>query len=128
MKSDYNYFEPIVILGLSQNLDYEYALVDKTDCLSAQKGGGDTNLSPSKLDCSVCPIFNGQTSDYDLHYWSDCGSVNCNPLGGGVLNICLLGLLIVGLGVTSEAERYSCCWVFLSLLLWNLNFLVLTQH
>uniref|UniRef100_A0A7N2LI02 DUF2921 domain-containing protein n=1 Tax=Quercus lobata TaxID=97700 RepID=A0A7N2LI02_QUELO len=54
MKSDYNYFEPIVILGLPQNPDYEYALVDKTDCLSAQKGGGDINFSPSKLDRGVC--------------------------------------------------------------------------
>nr|POE62720.1 hypothetical protein CFP56_26480 [Quercus suber] len=84
MKSDYNYFEPIVILGLSQNPDYEYALVDKTDCLSAQNGGGDTNLSPSKLDRGVCSIFNGQTREYDLHYWSDCGSVNCNTLGGSI--------------------------------------------
>ncbi|XP_075645107.1 uncharacterized protein LOC142616107 [Castanea sativa] len=80
MKSDYNYFEPIVILGLSQNPDYEYALVDKTDCLSAKKGGGDINLSPSKLDRGVCSVFNGQTSAYDLHCWSDCGSANCNPL------------------------------------------------
>ncbi|XP_075645115.1 uncharacterized protein LOC142616114 [Castanea sativa] len=80
MKSDYNYFEPIVILGLSQNPDYEYALVDKTDCLSAKKGGGDINLSPSNLDRGVCSVFNGQTSAYDLHCWSDCGSVNCNPL------------------------------------------------
>uniref|UniRef100_A0A7N2LJ48 DUF2921 domain-containing protein n=1 Tax=Quercus lobata TaxID=97700 RepID=A0A7N2LJ48_QUELO len=47
---------------------------------SIYESGGDINLSPSKLDRGVCSVFNGQTSDYDLHYWSDCGSVNCNPL------------------------------------------------
>nr|POE95950.1 nac domain-containing protein 7 [Quercus suber] len=43
MESDDNYFEPIVIMGLSQN-----------------------------------PIV------YELEYWSDCGSVNCNPLLGSI--------------------------------------------
>uniref|UniRef100_A0A7N2LK48 DUF2921 domain-containing protein n=1 Tax=Quercus lobata TaxID=97700 RepID=A0A7N2LK48_QUELO len=82
---------PDVVLKLTvqkiiafMNPDYEYALVDKIDCLSAQEGGGDINLSPSKLDHGVCSVFSGQTSDYDLHYWSDCGSVNCNPLRGSI--------------------------------------------
>ncbi|KAL0009078.1 hypothetical protein SO802_010580 [Lithocarpus litseifolius] len=84
MKNDYNYFEPILILGLSQNPDYEYAKVDKSDCLSAQKGGRDINLSPSKLDRGVCFFFGDQTSVHELEYWSDCGSVNCNPLRGSI--------------------------------------------
>ena len=89
MENDYNYFEPIVIMALSQNPNYQYQLVDNANCLSGERGGRDknninTNLSLSKLDRGVCFIFDGRTSVYELEYWSDCGSVNCNPLGGSV--------------------------------------------
>ncbi|XP_075645118.1 uncharacterized protein LOC142616118 [Castanea sativa] len=89
MESDYNYFEPIVIMGLSQNPNYQYQLVDNVSCFSGERGGRDKNnidinLSLSKLDRGVCFIFDGRTSVYELEYWSDCGSVNCNPLGGSI--------------------------------------------
>ncbi|XP_050286995.1 uncharacterized protein LOC126725970 isoform X2 [Quercus robur] len=92
-KSDY--FEPIKILGLSQNPNYEYSLVEKlngSDCLSGN-GGRDSNtnntntninLSLSKLDGGVCFVLNGRTSVYELEYGSDCGNVNCNPFGGSI--------------------------------------------
>ena len=87
MEGDDNYFEPIVIMGLSQNPNYQYQLVDNVNYFSGERGGRDKNnininLSLSKLDRGVCFIFDGRTSVYELEYWSDCGSVNCNPLGG----------------------------------------------
>ncbi|KAK7827661.1 hypothetical protein CFP56_030899 [Quercus suber] len=76
-------------MGLSQNPVYQYQLVDNANCLSGERGGRDKNnininLSLSKLDRGVCFIFDGQTSVYELEYWSDCGIVNCNPLRGSI--------------------------------------------
>ncbi|KAK7827654.1 hypothetical protein CFP56_030901 [Quercus suber] len=91
MENDYNYFELIVIVGLSQSPNYQYQLVDNISCFSGERGGRDKNnininLSLGKLDNGVSFIFSGRTSVYELEYWSDCGSVNCNPFGGYLPN------------------------------------------
>lgn len=85
-KDNSNYFEPISILGLNKDPNYEYTLVEKangSDCLSGY-GGGDS-LSLSKWFVSGgCAVLGGHTGSYELEYGSDCGSVNCNPLGGSI--------------------------------------------
>ena len=93
VKDNYNYFEPIVILGLSHSPNYEYALVEKlngSDCFLSGNGGGNTNTnsninsSLSKLSPAVCFVLGGGTNIYELEYRSDCGSVNCNPFGRSI--------------------------------------------
>jgi len=88
-KDNSNYFEPISILGLNKDPNYEYTLVEKangSDCLSG-KGGGDS-LSLSKWFLSGgCAVLGGRTGSYELVYGSDCGSVNCNPFGGSVRSL-----------------------------------------
>ncbi|XP_062162410.1 uncharacterized protein LOC133869436 [Alnus glutinosa] len=88
-KDNSNYFEPISILGLNKDPNYEYTLVEKangSDCLSG-KGGGDS-LSLSKWFLSGgCAVLGGRTGRYELVYGSDCGSVNCNPFGGSVRSL-----------------------------------------
>lgn len=80
--------EPVSILGLSQNSNYEYTLVENENgsgCLSGSGGGrGGDSLSLSKWSHGPCATFNRHLSRFELEYGSDCGSVNCNPLGGSL--------------------------------------------
>ena len=44
MEGDDNYFEPIVIMGLSQNPNYQYQLVDNVNCFSGEREVGQIRI------------------------------------------------------------------------------------
>ena len=44
MEGDDNYFEPIVIMGLSQNPNYQYQLVDNVNCFSGEREMGEIKI------------------------------------------------------------------------------------
>ena len=83
---DSKYFEPIEILGLSENPIYEY----ESDCLSAHAVGDSKNNTSMKLSPTryhhggVCFLLKIRTNFYELEYVSDFNGVNCNPFGESI--------------------------------------------
>lgn len=74
------FFEPASILSIAQTANYNYTFTDnglKGGCLS----GNDRGPILSK---NVCSSIGTLTDTFDLEYGSDCGVVNCNPLGKNV--------------------------------------------
>jgi len=105
-KDNSNYFEPISILGLNKDPNYEYTLVEKangSDCLSG-KGGGDS-LSLSKWFLGVIVVVSIAT-----------------PLVG-VLGLCQIRCIIKEISVSKE-ERCRCYWVFQTLVIEVVSFLL----
>ncbi|PQM34140.1 uncharacterized protein Pyn_12839 [Prunus yedoensis var. nudiflora] len=62
---------------------YEYKLAGKDSengCLRGDDRG--ENLGVGKLKHGLCMLLGNLHESFELEYGSDCGSVNCNPLGG----------------------------------------------
>ncbi|XP_062013156.1 uncharacterized protein LOC133729615 [Rosa rugosa] len=83
-----NYFDPVLMLGLSVKRNYEYTFVGK-DRLSSFPSSVDRgesialeNLNDSRRD--LCRLLGNRLERYELVYGSECGGVNCNPVGGDV--------------------------------------------
>ncbi|KAL6991069.1 hypothetical protein U1Q18_009189 [Sarracenia purpurea var. burkii] len=75
-------FEPVSILGVSK-VNYEYKFVDR----EIENGGFGAydNMENESLGLvfhTACLGFRS-AGRFELEYMDDCGSVNCNPLGGG---------------------------------------------
>ncbi|XP_021825813.1 uncharacterized protein LOC110766760 isoform X2 [Prunus avium] len=82
-KHDGDYFEPLLMLGLYQSSSYEYKLAGKDSENGCLRGDDrEENLGVGKSKHGLCMLLGNLHESFELEYGSDCGSVNCNPLGG----------------------------------------------
>ncbi|KAM1235533.1 hypothetical protein ACFX13_005066 [Malus domestica] len=83
-KKDPNYFEALNMLALYQRTSYEYKLAGKDSengCLQGGDDGGE-NLSLRNPKRGVCMLIGNFRETFELEYGSECGGVNCDPVGG----------------------------------------------
>lgn len=87
-KDDSNYFDPILMLAFSVKSSYEYTFVGKDRLASfptsVDRGESIALKNLNDSTHGLCRLLGNRLERYELVYGSDCGGVNCNPLGGNV--------------------------------------------
>ncbi|KAI9121534.1 hypothetical protein K1719_008567 [Acacia pycnantha] len=81
-QSNLLHFEPISIIALSQNPNYEYSIGGKDDDIGCLAEADAEGLLPlNNFSQGACAVFNKRTDLFELKYESNCHGDDCNPLG-----------------------------------------------
>lgn len=81
------YFEPISILALSQNPNYNYTLTGGANDEGCLARSGNESLSLNNFSQGACSVFYKHTDILELKYGNHCHTDSCSPLGPGFGNL-----------------------------------------
>ncbi|KAI9120285.1 hypothetical protein K1719_007318 [Acacia pycnantha] len=80
-QSNLLHFEPISIIALSQNSNYEYSIGGKDNDIGCLAEADAEGLPLNNFSQGACAVFNKRTDLFELKYDSKCHGGDCNPLG-----------------------------------------------